>query len=237
MQREAEIIAAVKKLRQDHESLSVPERLELGEALEDSVLDRADKLPSRLLRPLAVLLARDPWYEVRKKVANIVHLLEPEIGQELCQLLLQDDNSHVRSAAQRGSTRRWKRHRHQSHVQRVMDHVVALSEEFYGERHAGTDRRSRSGTTGTSNQEMDEAMTLDHFMLNYCQKTTYVSIKKTSILAAGRNGTIKLPPLARPAHRGRPSYFYLQDLLECWPQWQAQGLQLPDLLPIHSDGD
>ncbi len=157
-------------------------------------------------------------------MANVLHRLGEEDYQAVLPILLEDSNAHVRAAAQRRQVRRRTQQRHAGHVTRVMDEVVKLSKEFAGA--APEKTRPKTAVLGV----VREPVTLDEFMQRFCEPARDIGLKRRRILSAVRNGTIKLPPLARPAHRGGRYYFQAEKLAEYWPGWLEKGLPLPELL-------
>ena len=55
--------------------------------------------------------------------------------------------------------------------------------------------------------------------------------RKNALLAATRNGTVKLPPLAGIHKPGMPYRFLAHDLLATWQGFLNEKVDLPPLLP------
>ena len=79
----------------------------------------------------------------------------------------------------------------------------------------------------------NEAITLDDFMAEFCEKVSGRSIghRRRALLAAGRHGTVTMPPLAEPYRRGRRKKYFMHDLLAAWPGFGEKGVDLPALKP------
>ena len=79
----------------------------------------------------------------------------------------------------------------------------------------------------------NEPITLDQFMVKYCEKRSEGSrrSRRRALLGAARNETVKMPPLAGPRKSGKPNRYFVHDLLNAWQGYQDENLDLPPLLP------
>jgi len=84
----------------------------------------------------------------------------------------------------------------------------------------------------------NEPVTLDQFMVKYCEKRSKETRKyrRKALLAATRNrkrskGSVALPPPAIPHKNGRPKEYFTHDLLAAWQGFIDEGVDLPSLLP------
>ncbi len=78
----------------------------------------------------------------------------------------------------------------------------------------------------------NEAVTLDQFMVRYCEKRAknLRRSRRLALLGAARNETIKMPPLACRRKRGQSNKYFVHDLLNAWQGYQDENLDLPPLL-------
>jgi len=74
-------------------------------------------------------------------------------------------------------------------------------------------------------------ITLDDFMAKFCEPRSKENRKhrRLALLAASRNKTITLPPLAGAHKHGMPYRFLVHDLLTSWPDFLNEKVDLPPL--------
>jgi hypothetical protein len=79
----------------------------------------------------------------------------------------------------------------------------------------------------------NEPITLDQFMVRYCEVRTknLRRSRRQALLGAARNKTVKMPPLACPYESGQSKKYFVHDLLNAWQGYQDENLDLPPLLP------
>jgi len=84
----------------------------------------------------------------------------------------------------------------------------------------------------------NEPITLDDFMAKFCEPRSKENRKhrKQALLAAARNETVTLPPLAGTRKHGMPNRYLTHDLLAVWPNFLDEGVDLPPLLPQFTMG-
>ena len=77
----------------------------------------------------------------------------------------------------------------------------------------------------------NDPITLDGFMAEFCEpRSKELRVcRKNALLAATRNGTVKLPPLAGIHKPGMPYRFLVHDLLVAWPGFLNEKVDLPPL--------
>ncbi len=82
----------------------------------------------------------------------------------------------------------------------------------------------------------NEPITLDTFMVKYCEawSKSLRHGRRRALLAAGRNGTVTMPPLAVPRGPGESNRYFVHDLLDAWQGYQDENLDLPPLLPQYA---
>jgi hypothetical protein len=77
--------------------------------------------------------------------------------------------------------------------------------------------------------------TLVQFMGNCCGKELsleYRRSRRDALLAAARNDTVKMPPLAVPYQNGSANKYFTHDLLNVWQGFsEDKNVHLPPLLP------
>ncbi|MBN1548058.1 MAG: hypothetical protein JW902_15510 [Syntrophaceae bacterium] len=78
----------------------------------------------------------------------------------------------------------------------------------------------------------NEPITLDQFMVKYCEKKSrhIRQYRRQALLAANRNHTVKMPSLAIPHKSGQSHKYYTHDLLSSWQGFLDEGVDLPPLL-------
>lgn len=115
-----EFVEALKKLRADPESLSLAKRRELsGTLAKDFENGKGDENGAAL----AVLLASDSRWEVRKTIANVLSHLPDEIEVRLLAQLSADDNAFVRKAVDRAIEHRRRTRKSRARQQRGLEQV------------------------------------------------------------------------------------------------------------------
>lgn len=228
---DSEIVAFIRKLRRDPSAVPLDDRLELGRLLEETLTGGKDRLPRRMVRPLAKLLAVDPWYEVRQRVANILDLLDDEVYDALWPVLSQDNTSHVRVGAERADIRRRKARRHDGHIRMVMAEMAKLAPQLAAEEPQAKQVRRPMVRTAAPDPTLD-IVTLVEFMDRWCEPVSDARVKRAMIIKAVSHGTIKFPPEATKRHRGQALRFVAADLIHAWTQWIEAGLPLPKLRPV-----
>jgi hypothetical protein len=79
----------------------------------------------------------------------------------------------------------------------------------------------------------NEPITLDQFMVQYCEKRSKGSrrSRRNALLGAARNKKVKMPPLAGSFQSGQSKKHFVHDLLNAWQGYQDEKLDLPPLLP------
>jgi len=78
----------------------------------------------------------------------------------------------------------------------------------------------------------NEPITLDQFMVKYCEKRTAQlrRSRRRALLHAAWHGTVRMPPLACPQMSGQSNKYFVHDLLKAWQNYQDEKLDLPPLL-------
>jgi hypothetical protein len=77
-----------------------------------------------------------------------------------------------------------------------------------------------------------EPITLDKFMVKYCEFRS-LGVRRNrrkALLAAARNKTVEMPPLAGSYESGQSKKYFVHDLLKAWQGYQEANLDLPPLL-------
>ncbi len=82
----------------------------------------------------------------------------------------------------------------------------------------------------------NEPVEIDEFMTRFCEKRTKETrmFRKRALLAAARNNTVALPPLANTRKSGQANKYFTHDLMAAWQGYIDAGVDLPALL---SDGN
>jgi len=78
----------------------------------------------------------------------------------------------------------------------------------------------------------NEPITLDQFMVRYCEVRTknLRRSRRKALHGAARNETVKMPPLAGPYESGQSKKYFVRDLLKSWHDFLDENLDLPPLL-------
>ena len=78
----------------------------------------------------------------------------------------------------------------------------------------------------------NEPITLDRFMVRFCEKRSREirRYRREALLAAARNGTVGMPPLATPHKSGQAKKYFTHDLLNAWQGFIDENVDLPPLL-------
>lgn len=217
---------SIKLLLEHRERLTDDERQEVAGAFEDALLGFGPAIPQREIGPLARALAQDENSLVRKKVANVLHLLEEADYEAILPILAGDSHASINRMAQRAKIRRWKAQRHQHHVGLIMTEVAKVAKEFDAGEKTLAAPDAAAATPPVAGQEL---VTLVEFMERYCAPANNLPSKSQKVIKAAWHGRLKKPPAARPRRRGQAYRFKVADLWAIWPQWLAAGMPLPEL--------
>jgi len=78
----------------------------------------------------------------------------------------------------------------------------------------------------------NEPITLDEFMVKYCQKRSkqVPRHRRQALVAGAGNGTVTIPPVAAPHRSGQAKRYFVRDLLRGWRAFLDEGVELPALL-------
>ncbi len=78
----------------------------------------------------------------------------------------------------------------------------------------------------------NEPVEIDEFMTRFCQKRTKETrmFRKRALLAAARNKTVTLPPLANKRKSGQANRYFTHDLVTAWQGFIDAGVDLPALM-------
>ena len=78
----------------------------------------------------------------------------------------------------------------------------------------------------------NEPIMLDRFMVRFCEKRSRENrrCRREALLAAARNETVEMPPLAVPYKNGQSNKYFTHDLLNAWQGFIDENMDLPPLL-------
>ncbi len=79
----------------------------------------------------------------------------------------------------------------------------------------------------------NDVVEIEEFMARFCEMCSKENrmYRKRALLAAARNETVTLPPLAVPYRNGGPKKFFTHDLLDAWQGFLDERVEIPPLLP------
>jgi len=115
-----DIDAALRLLQANADAVGWPQRRALVQAVADQL---ARVGPTESAVSLLLILADDPKWEVRKDVADCLHLLPDDRFPQLATRLADDSNAFVRQAAERALDRRRRGERTAKQKRRGLDHI------------------------------------------------------------------------------------------------------------------